>query len=169
MNFRIIVSLIIICVFSFCCAPKQESPAGINIKIEGGVDPNTIAVVILKLEGDTLPGTPKVVLADDTSAAFFDAIGLPEYIEQIAQDKWVTILTPGESYVIGWIVEDEKLFGYCSEPFIAANNLEVAFSPGMPVTLEYDLTKPEEGVEVFPAIFLLSRKALKNGDIVLMS
>ncbi len=169
MNFRIIVSLLLICASSLCCSPKQEPTEGVTIKIEGDVDPNTLAIVTLKLEGDTLPGTPKVVTADDTSAAFFEKIGSPEYVEQIAQNKWVAILTPGESYVIGWIVEDNKLFGYCSEPFVAENNLEVSFSPGMPVTLEYDLTRPEEGVEVFPAIFLLSRKAVRDGKTALMA
>ena len=170
MNIRIIVSLFLICVLSICCSPKPSPQTGsFQVKFEGDVDPNTVAVVTLKLEGETLPGTPRVVSANDTSAAFFERMGSSEYIQQVTKDKWVSILTPEQSYVIGWISEDNKLFGYCSEPFVAKNNLEVTFSPGMPISLEYDLTKPEDGVNIFPAHFYLSRKAKKNDTVALMT
>jgi thiol-disulfide isomerase/thioredoxin len=169
MNNRVVVSLVLICTLSLCCAPKPDLEGPVKVKIEGNVDPNTLAVVTLRLKGDTLPGTPKVVSADDTSGALFERVGSSEYVQQVTEDKWVAILTPGQSYVIGWIVEDNKLFGYCSEPFVAEKNIEVTFSPGMPLSLEYDLTKPEEDVTTFPAYFLLSRKADKNGSTALIS
>jgi thiol-disulfide isomerase/thioredoxin len=169
MNIKTLVTLLLICVFASCCATKQEPVSKVKIKFEGDVDPNTLAVVTLQLKGETVPGTPRVVLANNTYDAFFESIGLPEYLQQIAEDKWVSILAPDESYVIGWIVKDNKMFGYCSEPFVASNNLEVTFSPGMPVCLEYDLTKPVDDVNVFPAIFLLTRKALRDGKVELMS
>ncbi|MBN1975704.1 MAG: thioredoxin family protein [Sedimentisphaerales bacterium] len=169
MNFRIVVSLLLICIFSFSCTSRQKSPGDINIEIGDNVDPNTVAIVTLKLEGKTLPGTLKVVSAEDTTAAFFERIGSAEDTRKVKKDTWVTVLTSGKSYVIGWIVKDNKMFGYCSEPFVAQNGLKVSFSPGLPASLEYDLSKPEEGVNVFPVILLLSRKAVKNGEISLMS
>ena len=167
MNIKILVSLLLICVSSLSCAPKQESPAQANIQFVG-VDPNTVAVVTLKLEGKTVPGNPRVVLANNTCDAFFESIGMPEFLEQIEKDRWVSVLIPGESYVIGWITNDNKMFGYCSDPFVAANNLEVSFSPGMPASLEYDLSKPQKGVNVFPAVLLLARKAVRDGNVELM-
>ena len=171
MNNRVVVSLVLLCTLSLCCAPKpvSESQKPVKVKIEGNVDPNTLAVVTLRLKGDTLTGTPKVVSANDTSAALFERVGSAEYIQQVTEDTWVSILTPGESYVIGWIVEDNKLFGYCSEPFVAEKDIEVTFSPGMPLTLQYDLTKTEEGVTTFPAIFMLYRKAENDGNTSLIS
>ncbi len=170
MNIRIIISLFLVCVLFMSCAPKPASQSsGFQLNIEGDVDPNTLAIVALELEGKTLPGEPKVVSADDTSAAFLDRMGSAEYIQQVGDDEWVAVLTPDQSYVIGWITEDKKMFGYCSEPFVAKNNLEVTFSPGMPVSLEYDLTKLEDGVVVFPAYFLIYRKGHKNGNTALIS
>jgi thiol-disulfide isomerase/thioredoxin len=165
MNFKIYAVSIAICLLLLSCSQKQT---GTNLQIEG-FDPNTTAIVVLKLEGETLPGTPKVVSADDTSGAFFETMGSPEYVVQVDGKKWAAVLTKGNSYIIGWLVKDNKMFGYCSEPFVAQDNLEVTFSPGMPVTLEYDLTKPPEDVNVFPAVLLLSRKAVKNGGVALMS
>ena len=81
---------------------------------------------------------------------------------------WIAALKAGDSYVIGWIADDNKMFGYCSESFVAKNGLDVTFSPGMPATLEYDISKSKEGVDVFPAIFLLSRKAVKDGKLAMI-
>ena len=168
MKFKIAALLLLICSFSISCAPKQKLPKKIDIEIDADVDPNSIAIVTLKLEGETMPGTPRVVSADNSAGAFYDRIGAPEYVVQVTDKEWVTVLTLGKSYVIGWLVEDKKMFGYCSEPFVAAKDLVVPFSPGMPASLEYDLTNPREDINIFPTAFLLKRKALRDGKLVLV-
>ena len=97
MNIRSILSLLLTCIFCFSCTQKQSSPTGINtetgiqIKLEG-YDPNTTAIVTLKLEGETLPGTPRVVSADDTSSALFEQIGFAEDIRPVVENIWIAIL-----------------------------------------------------------------------------
>ena len=174
MNIKNIISLLLICIFCFSCTPTEKpttdinKPANMNLEIESKYPPELTAIVTLKLEGETLPGTPKVVSANETSSAFFEKMGTSEVIQQVTENIWIAVLKSDESYVIGWISKDNKLFGYCSEPFVAKNGLDVTFSPGMPATLEYDLTKPDEGLKIFPAILLLSRKALQNGKVSMM-
>ncbi len=168
MNIKSIVTLLLICVFCFSCTSTEKSTENVNLKIDSKYTPEETAIVTLKLEGPTLKGTPKVVEANDTSSAFFEKIGTSEDVRKMSNNIWIAVLKSGESYVIGWIVKNNKMFGYCSEPFVAKNGLDVTFSPGMPVTLEYDISKPEEGVDVFPAILLVSRKATTNGKLAIM-
>lgn len=172
MNIKSIVSLLVICVFCFSCTSNDQSPANknsnTNIEIILKYPPEETAIVTLKLEGKTLPGTPKVVEANDTTAAFFEQMGSSEEIKKMTDNIWIAALKSGNSYVIGWIVEDNKMFGYCSEPFVAKNGLDVTFSPGMPATLEFDISKSREGVEVLPAILVVSRKATNNGKLAII-
>ncbi len=172
MNIKSIVSLLVICVFCFSCTSNEQSDANknsnMNIEFVGNYPPEETAIVTLKLEGKTLPGTPKVVDANDTTSAFFEQMGSSEEIKQMTKNIWIAALKSGDSYVIGWIVEDNKMFGYCSEPFVAKNGLDVTFSPGMPSTLEYDISKPKEGVDVVPAILVVSRKATNDGKLAVM-
>ncbi|MBN2589749.1 MAG: redoxin domain-containing protein [Sedimentisphaerales bacterium] len=170
MNIKTLVYLCLICLFCFSCTPKEKSPTNLDIKIESKYSPEETAIVTLKLEGETLPGIPKVVAANDTTCAFFENIGSSEEVKQVpgTDNIWIAVLKSGESYVIGWIVKDNKLFGYCSDPFEAKNGLDVTFSPGMPVTLEYDISKPKEGIDVFPGVLMLSKKAMRNGKLALM-
>ena len=171
MKTKTLVSLLLICSFVFSCTPTEKSTTSINtdtkIEIPGIYPPEETAIVTLKLEGKTLPGTPKVVPADNTTLAFFEKMGTSEFVEKVSgtENIWVAAVKSGETYVIGWIVEDNKMFGYCSEPFVAKTGLDVTFSPGMPVTLEYDISKPKEGIDVFPAVLILSRKAEKDGKL----
>ncbi len=162
MNMRTIFSVIFILIISFGCSPTPKKTSITQEAFEFEIDPNTMTLVTYKLEGKTLPGKPKVVPATDTATALFERFGISFDIKQIDDKTWVGPLLLGNSYVIGWIVEDKKLFGYCSEPFIATKDLEVAFSPGMPATLEYDLTNPPNDVQTFPTELLLQIKTLSK-------
>ncbi len=172
MSVKSIVSLLAICLFCFSCTSNKQLPASKNsaknIDFILKYPPEETAIVTLKLEGKTLPGTPKVVEANDTTSAFFEQMGSSEEIKQMTENIWVTALKSGDSYVIGWIVEDNKMFGYCSEPFVAKNGLDVTFSPGVPATLEFDISKSKEGVDIFPAILVVSRKAANNGKLAIL-
>ena len=169
----LIFSLMFFCVFSLSCStepelasPPASEPTPIpQIKIEGDFDPNTVAVVTFRLEGKTLPGTPKVVPADDAVSALFERMGIAAELRSIGDnnDTWIGIFEPGDSYVIGWIVQDNERFRYCSEPFVASNGLVVKFSPGMPVSFEYEINNIPDDVQVFPAQIILPIKTTQGG------
>ena len=163
-----IIILLFICIFSLCCSTEPPVYPFADYEIPEDVDPNVVAFVRLKLEGDTMPGAPKVVPAIDTSSAMFIRMGNSEDLRQTGKDTWISILKPGESYVVGWLTENNEMFGYCSEPFVAENELEFTFSPGMPLTLEYDLTNPQEDTIIFPVGISISRKTDKNGKVALL-
>jgi thiol-disulfide isomerase/thioredoxin len=55
------------------------------------------------------------------------------------------------------------MFGYCSDPFTAANRLQVKFSPGLPATIEYDLSNPPRGTNLFPVDIWLGRIGVSEG------
>lgn len=143
--------------------------SNIRDRIEFDLDPNLFTLAIYRLEGQTLPGIPRIAPAQDAASAIFDKLGLSFELQQIDQNTWASPLRLGESYVIGWIVEDKKLFGYCSEPFIATKDIELTFSPGMPITLEYDLSNPPDGVNVFPVVLLLPIKTIRNNGETYLS
>lgn len=132
-------------------------------------DPNSMTLVTFKLEGKTLPGKPKISFANDPASALFERWGIPLDLKQIDPNTWVRPLPLGGSFVTGWIVEDKKLFGYCSEPFTVTKDIEVTFSPGMPTTLEYDLSTPPKDVNVFPVEFFLPIKTISNGTQTYLS
>jgi len=120
--------------------------------------------VTLRLEGQTIKGNPKVVYAENSWQALYEEkSGTSVTLEKTGQDTWVGYCIQGREYVIGWIVGKNKLFGYCSKPFIAARDMEVTFSPGMPATLEYNLTNPPKGVKATPAEVLLLRENTRDG------
>ena len=162
-------SLLFICVLCLSCSTEPEpapEPTPIpQIRIEGDFDPNSIAVVSLRLEGKTLPGIPKVVSADDAVSALFERMGVAAELRPIGDnnDTWIGIFEPGDSYVIGWIVEDNEMFRYCSEPFVASHGLAVTFSPGMPVSFEYEINDIPDDVQVFPAQIILPIKTTQSG------
>jgi thiol-disulfide isomerase/thioredoxin len=122
-----------------------------------------MTLVTYRLTGKTLPGKPKIVPAEEAASALFERFGISCDFEQIDDKTWVGPLVLGHNYVIGWIVEDKKLFGYCSEPFKATKDLEVTFSPGMPSTFEYTMPAPPENMPTFPAKLLLMIKTTSNG------
>jgi thiol-disulfide isomerase/thioredoxin len=122
-----------------------------------------------KLVGKTLPGTPKVVPAHNASHALFERLGISYDIKQIDEKTWIGPLMLENTYVIGWIVEDKKLFGYCSEPFKATKDIEVEFSPGLPATLEYTVSAPPEDIEAFPAEFIIPIRTISNGNETYLS
>ena len=133
--------------------------------------------VILKLEGKTVPGKPRVVPAERT----FDALdenakdAMPLELKETGENTWRCNAVEGRNYVIGWIAKKgwfqkrSRMFGYCSEPFAAREGLTVTFSPGMPATFEYDLRKPPEGIKATPAQVLLQREITKDGKRTFLS
>jgi thiol-disulfide isomerase/thioredoxin len=54
--------------------------------------------------------------------------------------------------------------GYRSRPFVAVERLEVIISPGMPLTVECDLTAPPKGVKIFPAKVYISVPVISDGN-----
>ncbi len=169
MNLRIFFYLIFIFIISFGCSPKPKITSITQDDFDFEIDPNTMTLVTYRLTGKTLPGTPKVVPANDTASALFERFGLSFDIKQIDDNTWIGPLRLGNTYVIGWITEDKKLFGYCSEPFTVTKDLEVAFSPGLPSTLEYTLPAPPENINTFPANFLLLIKTISKGKETYLS
>jgi len=140
------------------------------------IDNRPLAEVTLRLEGQTLPGKPKVVSAENTFDALFEKTPrTPLDLKKAGKDTWKCHVLKGEKYVIGWIVnrglfaKRSKMFGYCSKPFTARNGLTVNFSPGMPATFEYDLRNPPKGVKATPAEVLLQREIIKNGKRTFLS
>jgi len=135
-----------------------------------GVDNKRIVEVNLLLEGETVPGKPKVVSAEDTFAAIYERSGTPLALKKTGKNTWTCYAVEGEKYVIGWIAKKRWLskknpmFGYNSEPFTASQGLTVTFSPGMPAIFEYDLSSPPGTVKVFPAAVSLLVKTTSNGN-----
>ena len=162
-------SLLCICIISFGCSPKPKSASFTQETFEFKMDPNRMTLATYKLEGETLPGTPKVVPARESMSALFERVGISFDLKQIDQNTWVGPLILGNSYVIGWLVEDKKLFGYCSEPFTATKDIEVTFSPEMPATVEYIISTPPKGIQAFPADFLLPIKTISSGNETFVS
>jgi thiol-disulfide isomerase/thioredoxin len=128
-----------------------------------------MTIATYKLVGETLPGTPKVVPAHSAAHALFERMGISYDIVQIDENTWKGPLLLGDTYVIGWIVEDKKLFGYCSEPFTATKDVEVTFSPGLPATVEYVVTEPPKDIKVFPVQFLLPIRTIADGNETYLS
>jgi thiol-disulfide isomerase/thioredoxin len=148
-------------------AVSDEEP--LDETIEFAFDPNTMAFVTFKLEGKTLPGKPKIAFANDPASALFERWGIPLGLNQTDPNTWVRPLPLGDEFVVGWIADNKKLFGYCSKPFKVTKNLVVTFSPGMPTIFEYDLTSPPKGVSVFPVEFFLPIKTVSNGTVTYLS
>lgn len=148
-------------------AALDEEPLDEEIEFE--FDPNTMAYVTFKLKGKTLPGKPKIAFANDPASALFERWGIPLSLKRIDPNTWIRPLPLGDEFVVGWIADDKKLFGYCSEPFKVTKDLVVTFSPGMPTIFEYDLTSPPKGVNVFPVEFFLSIKTVSNGTVTYLS
>jgi len=130
--------------------------------IENEFDPNTMTFVTFKLVGKTPPGKPKIAFANDPASALFERWGIPIQLKQIDPNTWTCPLWLESSFVIGWIADDKKLFGYVSEPFTITKDLVVTFSPGMPTVFEYDLSAPPKDVSVFPVEFFLPIKTINN-------
>ena len=169
MNLRTFSYLIFILIISFGCSPKPKTTPVTQDSFDFEIDPNTMTLVTYRLTGKTLPGTPKVVPANETATALFERFGMSCNVKQIDDKTWAGPLMLGYSYVIGWITEEKKLFGYCSEPFTATKDLEVTFSPGMPSTFEYTLPEPPENIPTFPANLLLMIKTISNGQETFLS
>ncbi|OHB79323.1 MAG: hypothetical protein A2Z25_23095 [Planctomycetes bacterium RBG_16_55_9] len=139
-----------------------------ELRNETGRDKQLVEIT-LKLEGKTVPGKPKVVSAQNTFDALFEKTsGASSVSAKAGENTWTCYAVEDEEYVIGWIAEKSwfakksRMFGYCSEPFIAHAGRTVEFSPGMPATFEYDLRNPPEGIETFPAEVILHRETIKN-------
>jgi thiol-disulfide isomerase/thioredoxin len=160
-----------ICLILFCLSFQTLNAANVQ-ETQNTKESGTKTVqVMLKLEGKTVEGSPKVVSADDTCAALYEKVQDEESLKLKRTDDniWLCEAVEGKKYVIGWIVKkslfekQSKMFGYISEPFTTSEGLIVKFSPGMPATFEYDLRNPPEGVKATPAeVFLL--KETTNND-----
>jgi thiol-disulfide isomerase/thioredoxin len=133
--------------------------------------------VVIKLEGDTVKGHPKVVSAENTFAALNERVKDEESLtlRQIKDNTWQCNAVEGKRYVIGWIAEKDlfksksKMFGYISEAFVASRDLKVNFSPGMPATFEYDLRNPPKAVKALPVKVVLQIKHIKDGKPTFLS
>jgi hypothetical protein len=133
-------------------------------------DNNSVAMVTLRVNGRTIPGFPKLASPYDTASVFFEKWGAPSEVVRTGNDTWIALLSVGESYVIGWVTDNKELFGYCSSPFVAAKELTVNFSPGMPTTFQYDMTAtPPDGIAVYPVEFLLPKYTINAGKETYLS
>jgi thiol-disulfide isomerase/thioredoxin len=170
MNIQLLTASISVCLFSGTFSPyikDYRSEIAKTIKTE---DKKSLVEVTLVLEGQTVKGKPKIAFANNTFDALHEKTknSINCYQQRIGENTWKVHLEPGKSYVIGWIAEENNMFGYCSEPFTAANRLRVTFSPGMPATFEYDLTKPPKDLKLFPVdVFLLKNIVLEGKETTL--
>lgn len=139
-------------------APIENFPK--SIEMEQGVK------VVLKLEGKTVKGRPKVVSAKNTFRALHKSADFV-VLKKNGKNVWECILKKGESYVIGWL--SKKMFGYQSEPFTASEDLQVIFSPGTPAVFEYDLSNIRQDIQVLPASVSLLAKIIRNGKSTFLS
>jgi thiol-disulfide isomerase/thioredoxin len=162
--------IIIVCLLTACELTNTQQIAYAEKLPNAVVDNEPIVEVTLKLEGNTVPGKPKVVFTANTFDALFDKTsGAPLDLKKTGGNTWRCYPLKGEKYVIGWIVKKgwfgkrSRMFGYCSEPFTACEGLTVKFSPGMPATFEYDLRNPPKGVKATPAEVLLLREGNTDG------
>jgi thiol-disulfide isomerase/thioredoxin len=101
-------------------------------------------VVHLEKKGETVAGRPILARSEQLWTVFANEPSLIE-LKELAPDIWECQLKKGQSYTIGWKAKtgwfSKKLIGYSSEPFLAQQDGQVvSFSPGMPATLEYDLS-----------------------------
>ncbi|MBN1973179.1 MAG: hypothetical protein JW787_06040, partial [Sedimentisphaerales bacterium] len=141
------------------------------------IDESKTVEVIIRLEGKTVNGNPKVVPANNAIDALHEKVkdSFPLKLEKAEKNTWRCIAIEGKEYVIGWIAKKglfektSKMFGYCSEPFAAKEGLTVEFSPGMPATFEYDLHNPPEGVKAVPVKVLLLIQTIKDGKKTFLS
>ena len=163
------LSIIVVCLLATDHFINTQHSACAEEAKNESVDNKPVVGVTLRLEGKTLRGKPKVVSAENTSAAFFEKSGTPLDLKKTAESTWMCYAIEGQKYVIGWIAKRSwlakrsKMFGYCSEPFTAREGLTVKFSPGMPATFEYDLTNPPKGVKATPAEVFLLRETIREG------
>jgi thiol-disulfide isomerase/thioredoxin len=127
-------------------------------------DPNSFrspVYVIVRLEGQTVPGRPAI-------APFENEIEVLHYTtrnfypQPAGLNKWSCALEKDCRYVVGWI--SEKMQGYRSQPFVASDGLEVVISPGMPITLECDLTNPPKESNLFPAKVYVEVPTIVDGN-----
>ena len=169
MNVRMIFFLICICFISFGCSQEPKSATLTQDTYDFQIDPNRMTIATYKLVGETLPGTPKIVPAHSAAHALFERLGISYDIKQIDKNTWIGPLLLGDTYVIGWIVEDKKLFGYCSEPFTATKNIEVTFSPGLPATIEYVVGTPPKDIKAFPAQLILPIRTISDSNETYLS
>ncbi len=172
----IIYSVVLSCILNLSCStgPKAKPWVLDKERIEEmtkfAADSNSVALVTLKVVGKTIPGTPRVSVPGDLASVMFEKLGVSSEIVQTGEDTWITPLMIGQPYVVGWIVEDKKLFGYCSEPFVAVKDLKIAFSPGMPTSFEYDITADvPAGIMAFPVEVFLPKKAISMGNETYLS
>ena len=100
MNLRKILLPLLCCTILSSCAPKQEVPQFTPTIIGYDIDPNTETFVTFVLEGQTLPGVPKVVDAQNRVAALFERSGTEYDILQVDENIWVGPFDLGKSYVI---------------------------------------------------------------------
>jgi hypothetical protein len=112
--------------------------------------PSTITLqkavtVRLEKKSQTVDGQPVLERTEKSWSLLFNEFSCLK-LNQISPDLWECQLKKGQSYTIGWKSAKgwfkKKLVGYTSEPFIAEQDGQsVSFSPGMPATLEYDLSR----------------------------
>jgi len=143
----------------------QSLLCGVGYSSENQYDKD-ITVRLEKI-GETVQGEPIVVTKDQASNLYWKDVHLIT-INDAGSDVWECQLKKGDSYVIGWRAAKgwfkKKLIGYCSEPFTAnEDGQRVSFSPGLPATFEYDLSKLPKYVKKFPAKVNL-RKIGVNGE-----
>jgi len=167
-NYHLLLSVTIVCFLA------ADIPFGIQYNAHAEETPK-IVQVILKLEGKTVKGEPKVVSADKTFGALYEKSGVPVELKKTGVNTWNCSVLEGRQYVIGWIVKKgwfekaSKMFGYCSEPFTASNGLTVSFSPGMPAVFEYNLSNPPKDVQVIPADVFLNMRSVTDGKASFLS
>jgi hypothetical protein len=176
LNKIIIYSVVLSCILNLSCStgPKAKPWVLDKERIEEmtkfAADSNSVALVTLKVDGKTIPGTPRVCDLGDAASVMFDKLGVSSEIVQTSEGTWITLLEIEQPYVVGWIVEDKKLFGYCSMPFKAAKGLNLVFSPGMPTSLEYDITADvPAGITAFPVEVFLPKKTISMGTETYLS
>ena len=172
------VSLFILAAGGLTGIEYPSTPRGAcakELRHETGLDKQLVEIT-LKLKGETVPGKPKVVSAKYTFDALFEKTsGGPLVLAKAGENTWTCHAVEDEEYVVGWIAEKSwfakkaRMFGYCSEPFMAHTGLTVEFSPGMPATFEYDLRNPPEGVKAVPAEVILYRETVKDGKRTFLS
>jgi len=147
-----------------------------NQSTDATIDDEATVEVMLRLEGQTVAGEPKVVLANNTFDALHEKTGRkPLELKKTGPNAWKCYAVEDKKYVIGWIAKKgwsakrTAMFGYCSEPFAAREGLIVGFSPGMPATFEYDLRNPPDGVLATPARVMLLREIIEDGKRTFLS
>lgn len=120
----------------------------------------------IHVEGPVLPEfVPIVVPMEKTVDAIF---GKSFYANPTPigseKSRWYVPLIDDELYIIGWIDTNppqipgkppheqpiSRMLGYLSEPFVARDGTTIDIEPGLPATVEYDLSAPPAGNKIFP-------------------